>query len=273
MNTIFYLLMPFFSMIAPLKVVSQSISSELKSNVLFDSSTKVQTFPFKFKKTIHDYGVIIEGNNPTCFFEFKNIGKDTIEFGNNYTTRGTGLFALSWDRRTILPGDSGRLSISYPSSGRIGNFNKSAFVFEKNNFAVKFSVRGIVILPETLKAYAGNIQAIFYADSSVYNIGKVVEGEEAIIKIPFRNLGKDTLHFYNYEVFYKGKNFLKIVSKKGEEIRYVLPKKSGILELHYTPASYYGYDEVVLTLFTNDRRILIPIKFIMNVIKKKSINE
>ncbi|MEY4274872.1 MAG: hypothetical protein RL638_1820, partial [Bacteroidota bacterium] len=67
-----------------------------------------------------------EGTQATYSFEFTNTGKAPVVISN--VQPSCGCTTPEWTREPIMPGKTGKVTASYNSTGRPGNFNKSITV-------------------------------------------------------------------------------------------------------------------------------------------------
>ena len=80
----------------------------------------------KFKAEKHDFGKIVEGTQAPYSFEFTNTGKTPVVISN--VQPSCGCTTPEWTREPIMPGKTGKVTASYNSAGRPGNFNKTITV-------------------------------------------------------------------------------------------------------------------------------------------------
>ena len=80
----------------------------------------------KFKAEKHDFGKIVEGTQASYSFEFTNTGKAPVVISN--VQPSCGCTTPEWTREPIMPGKTGKVTASYNSAGRPGNFNKTITV-------------------------------------------------------------------------------------------------------------------------------------------------
>lgn len=80
----------------------------------------------KFKAEKHDFGKIVEGTQASYSFEFTNTGKTPVVISN--VQPSCGCTTPEWTREPIMPGKTGKVTASYNSAGRPGNFNKTITV-------------------------------------------------------------------------------------------------------------------------------------------------
>lgn len=77
---------------------------------------------FKFDKTKHDFGDIIQGDALEHYFKFTNVGKEPLVISRIVTT--CGCTAPTWPKEPIKPGETGKIKIVFNSTGKIGRQNK-----------------------------------------------------------------------------------------------------------------------------------------------------
>lgn len=72
----------------------------------------------KFENEMHDFGNIKSGEKVTYDFKFKNTGEADLIIGN---ARGScGCTVPNYPTEPISPGDEGKISVSFNSSGKSG---------------------------------------------------------------------------------------------------------------------------------------------------------
>lgn len=75
-----------------------------------------------FSVSSHDFGDIEQGEKVNYVFEFENSGIEPLILSNVLTT--CGCTATSWPREPIAPGESGKIAVSFNSTGKMGKQNK-----------------------------------------------------------------------------------------------------------------------------------------------------
>lgn len=95
-----------------------------------------------FESLVHDYGNILQGDNGTCEFVFKNTGKADLLLTNCRSS--CGCTVPEWPKDPIAPGKKASIKVKY-NTQRIGVINKSITV-ESNavNNRVILSIKGNV---------------------------------------------------------------------------------------------------------------------------------
>ena len=83
-------------------------------------------FKFLVPDNTHDFGTIPEGPKATYEFQFVNIGTEPLVITNAQAS--CGCTSPEFPKEPILPGKKGKISVTYSTEGRIGNFNKSIYI-------------------------------------------------------------------------------------------------------------------------------------------------
>lgn len=81
----------------------------------------------KFAKTRHDFGEVKEEKGPvSTVFKFQNIGNKPLKLLSVKAT--CGCTTPGWSRDSVMPGDSGTVTVQYNPMGRPGVFGKEVLV-------------------------------------------------------------------------------------------------------------------------------------------------
>ncbi len=107
-----------------------------------DKTKKVKEPEITFESLVHDYGNIMQGDNGTCEFVFKNTGKADLLLTNCRSS--CGCTVPEWPKDPIAPGKKASIKVKY-NTQRIGMINKSITV-ESNavNSRVVLNIKGNV---------------------------------------------------------------------------------------------------------------------------------
>jgi hypothetical protein len=104
---------------------------------------------FKFERTTHDFGNLIEGPEATYSFKFTNVGKSPLIIQR--CNASCGCTIPKWSTDPIMPGKSGTIDVKYNTKGRIGSFNKTIYI-KSNAKSMKerfeLYIKGVVIPPK-----------------------------------------------------------------------------------------------------------------------------
>lgn len=77
----------------------------------------------KFKTEEHNFGNIPEGPAVSTDFEFTNTGKEPIVLSG--VQASCGCTTPTWTKEPVLPGKTGKVTATYNTQGRPGNFVKT----------------------------------------------------------------------------------------------------------------------------------------------------
>ena len=98
-----------------------------------------------FRTYTHQFGQLAYGEAARFDFVFKNTGKDSLIITN--VKAKCGCTPVEWPKKPILPGEKGKIMVSYDTS-ICGNFQKSVYVFTtENNQGIKLNLSGNVSKP------------------------------------------------------------------------------------------------------------------------------
>lgn len=113
---------------------------------------------FKFEKTTHNFGNIVQGPDGTYSFKFKNTGKTPLIIQR--CSASCGCTIPKWSKDPIMPGKSGTIEVKYATKDKTGSFNKTVYIqsnakslkerFEltiKGNVIPKAKIKGVKMNP------------------------------------------------------------------------------------------------------------------------------
>jgi hypothetical protein len=241
-------------------------------------STAQNSPNFNFPVDKYDFGVIEEGTKATHTFEFTNTGKDTITLGTQNVRASCGCTTPSFSTEPILPGQKGTITAEFNSQGRPGNFHKNVTIYYKDQVAKMLTIKGIVepVVPAvTYTDVQLKKSPKIVLEKSTVNFGKIERGQKGVYSVKVTNSGKDTLFITKAQaacscVLHK----LVKDSKSTDEVQFILPNKSALLQLTYSPAAD-GLNRDVFTLYTNDlnnKRVSIVLESeVVESLQQKSI--
>lgn len=85
----------------------------------------------KFETTEHDFGKILQGEQVSYTFKFKNVGDAPLIITSIEKT--CGCTSPDFSNKPIKPGESGKITITYDSKGHKGFQNKRLIVKANTN--------------------------------------------------------------------------------------------------------------------------------------------
>lgn len=96
-------------------------------------------------KTVHNFGDIILGSGPvSCSFNIKNIGSKPAVIYN--VTSSCGCTDVSWTKEPLMPGKTGKISVTYSNDEGAYPFDKSLTVYMSDvKKPVILKVRGVSV--------------------------------------------------------------------------------------------------------------------------------
>jgi hypothetical protein len=95
-----------------------------------------------FEKTVHDYGMIIQGADGTSEFKFTNTGKEPLILSKPQSS--CGCTVPTWPQEPILPGKSDVIKVTY-NTNNVGPINKTVTVTSNAKTSrVVLSIKGTV---------------------------------------------------------------------------------------------------------------------------------
>lgn len=100
---------------------------------------------FQYADTIKNFGSIMEGEIATHIFKFRNIGKGPLIISN--ASASCGCTVPRWPKDPVAPGDTGSISVSFNSQGKVGSQSKIVTVTSN----AEPSISKLVILAEVQK--------------------------------------------------------------------------------------------------------------------------
>jgi hypothetical protein len=113
-----------------------------------DGDVNMDDLPvFEFETEEHDFGRIIQGEQVSFVFKFKNIGKRDLVISSQKAT--CGCTVADYPKAPVRPGESGQVTISFNSDGRKGMQTKAVTLTANTQPSSKvLTVRAEVVLPE-----------------------------------------------------------------------------------------------------------------------------
>jgi len=95
-----------------------------------------------FDQPTFDYGFIMQGDKVNHDFYFKNAGNDDLFIKR--VTASCGCTTPDYPKEAIPPGASGKISVVFNSSGKLGRQNPTVDVFTNNQGKLTLKLKGFV---------------------------------------------------------------------------------------------------------------------------------
>lgn len=112
-----------------MKKILYLISAVLFSTTLFAQATSTEPenkVDISFARLEYDYGVMEQGGNGLCEFDFTNSGTEPLNLIN--VQASCGCTAPEWSKEPIKPGERGKISVKY-NTNIVGTFHKTVKVY------------------------------------------------------------------------------------------------------------------------------------------------
>lgn len=99
----------------------------------------------EFENSVHDFGKVAESaGTVSCEFTFKNVG--TAPFLIQRVQASCGCTTPDYTNEPVLPGKTGKIKVTYSTTGRPGTFNKDITVFSNVPDSIyRLTIKGEVI--------------------------------------------------------------------------------------------------------------------------------
>lgn len=111
---------------------SDNLSTSLVNNPNSAEGTNVSNVPaIEFEKTEHDFGKILQGEQVSYTFKFKNVGTAPLIISSIEKT--CGCTTPNYSKEPIKPGENGKITVTYDSKGHKGFQNKRLVVKSNTN--------------------------------------------------------------------------------------------------------------------------------------------
>lgn len=131
----------FFSLSLSAQVKVQKVDAKPSKEVVKEKKPNEKLPEITFEKMVYDYGQIVQGDDGTCYFEFKNTGKADLILTN--CSSSCGCTVPNWPKDPIPPGGKGKIKVTY-NTQRLGAINKSVYVDSNVGMRVTLKITGNV---------------------------------------------------------------------------------------------------------------------------------
>ena len=149
----------------------------------------------EFDKVLHDFGDFAESDGPkTCTFRVKNVGREQLAIYEVITS--CGCTDATWTREPLLPGKTGKITVTYKNEDGPYPFDKTLTVYlSALKKAVTLRIRGNVHeRKQTLEENYGAVRAGALGFKSVeLNAGNMEQGHETGDQVYIANLGRQSV--------------------------------------------------------------------------------
>lgn len=229
---------------------------------------------FEFGTSNHDFGEIIDGKVVSHDFIFTNIGNEPLIIKN--VKASCGCTTPYWTNVPVLPGKKGKITASYNSKNRPGNFNKTITITSNATEASKvLQIRGATIKPGQLLTSSTPEQLAKSAKIEINQkaifLGKVGISQTIPFQIKIKNTGKSKLAIVNAQ---SGCKCIKI--DPGTK-RVYQPGESGMTQLLFSPRSIGDFKDklVIDSNDFNNRKTTIDInaQIVENLVDNSVVQE
>jgi len=224
--------------------------------LVFSTILHTQPYSLEFNKTVHDFGDIkLNSGSHSYTFTFKNISKQPLEIQTVISS--CGCTSPEWTKKSVLPGDSGVIKVTFLNNQGPYPFDKSLTVYIiGQTMPLILHIRGEVKedtksfkepLPDSLDVLSFNNSPVPMVDTSSIDYGRIAEGKEIIARFRIKNIGKSDLIVYKIEINYN-KSSTKYTS-------IIAPGNSGIIEVKIDTKGESGEKGYIFSVFTNSPSI------------------
>ncbi len=197
----------------------------------------------------YDFGTIKAGEEVVHEFRFTNAGTADLVITDVKTS--CGCTAAVTSAKTITPGASGTLKVTFNSAGRKGRQNKTATIFSNDAEQPKLALR-----------MSGNVDPGEQPEIAVaplsLDIGVVEPGGSTVREITITNRGSADLQIDSMV----GRNNVSVVGLDSEQPRKTLkPSESATFQVKAAPAMDKGIYQGYLQIRSNSaqRTVTVPV--------------
>ena len=120
----------------------EGVNEEVKIGEDNQLESKENLPEFSFESDAYDFGKIEQGDKVNHTFSFTNTGKSPLIISNIKTT--CGCTTPTWTKEPVQVGESGKIEVSFDSSGKSNKQNKPITIFSNAGEAVVVTLTGFV---------------------------------------------------------------------------------------------------------------------------------
>lgn len=196
------------------------------------------------KKTLHDFGTVVEGQVVKTSFEISNSGAADLII--NSVQASCGCTAAQPDKSVLKPGEKTSIKVEFDSANRLGPQDKSVYVMtndpKNQNFVLKFTC---TVVQKSANKAAEIKTPKLKLTKNQHDFGDVEEGRLVEVKIGLKNTGKGIL------------DITEVKSSCGCAAALVSSKKlkageSGNIRIELDTANREGLLTRTVTIYSND---------------------
>ncbi|MGM0581203.1 MAG: DUF1573 domain-containing protein [Bacteroidota bacterium] len=206
------------------------------------------TAKITFLEEMHDFGTIDEaGGTAQYTFKFVNSGTDSIKLTS--VRASCGCTTPFWEKRALMPGDTGKIEVAYNPLNRPGKFAKTVTVRTSGEPETKILRISGYVEPKakTVEDEYGTELGGIRLKSKFINFGNITTEKPVTKTMEVFNQTEDTITILDRFV---SADFIKVTKLPA----ILPPKKSAEVEINYLPKvkDDLGFMNDPLTLFTDE---------------------
>lgn len=206
------------------------------------------TAKITFLKETHDFGTIEEaGGTAQYSFKFINSGSDSIKLTS--VRASCGCTTPFWEKKALMPGDTGKIEVAYNPLNRPGKFAKTVTIRTTGDPETKIlRISGYVEpKPKTIEDEYNSELGGIRLKSKFINFGNITTEKPVTKVIEFYNQTEDTITILDRFV---SADFINVSNLPAT----IPPKKSAEIEINYLTKikGDLGFMNDPLTLFTDE---------------------
>jgi hypothetical protein len=249
-------------------------ASLLSTCVVTPAMANARTSAIQFDRTSIDLNKVYRGQTVICEFKFKNRSNAPVRVSD--VERVCGAPVVSWNRRSLAPGEEGSIKIGFSSTKELGEFRRPVVIKTSSNgetqemylffkgeviaaaqkedarLAIRDSKIAFKKLQEENLADEKQLRAEspqMYIARRTQSVGTIQEGEQVTTHYEFVNKGSQPLTITDVRVGDELKNFARVEYPKQP----VAPGEKGTIDVVYNPTGKkIGENTDALAIQSND---------------------
>ena len=209
------------------------------TGLAFAQSPKVS-----FDNLVHNFGDVKEGKFVVHEYVIKNTGKGELLI--NKVKASCGCTAAAPKKTRLKAGEETKLKVEFNTYRRQGKQKKYVYVFtndpEKPQVRLVFTANVIKKTEEEMKSEK---VALLKIEQNYFDLGKIKKGDKKLIKVPFKNIGQESL------LIKMVKSTCSCINAEPETKR-LEPGQSSYINLELDTTDYLGKMSRTITVISND---------------------